>query len=106
MALNWNIEKCQKLEEVKQDWAVTETLIWLTMSVGMREITNANYKEFYARVHLVELLNGSFLYKEREPRYITLEDVKLRVGLRTNSSTKTRSQFNKTYLDRYYKETV
>jgi hypothetical protein len=106
MALNWNIEKCQNFEELKTDkeWPVTDILIWATMIVSIGTITEKNYKEFYARLHLVEKLSGSLTSVNGKENYITLEQVKRRIGLQTNVSTIPRSTFLKQKVGRYFKE--
>lgn len=105
MSLNWNITACTNFESLQseEEWTVTDTLIWATMIVGMREITEANAAEFYARLHIFESLNGSLVFSfdengERQPHFITPEDVMKRIGLRTNASTETFAAFTKRHL--------
>lgn len=76
---------------------VTESLIFKTMSVGIGEITEANAAEFYARVHLVEQIDGPSMFgmPEGRPDTITVEDVRQHIGLQTNATYKveTRSKW-------------
>lgn len=104
MALNWNLSKCADHEELMTDatWRITDIMIWATMFVGIPEITESNYKEFYARLSLIERLNGTFLNLNGSPRYITLEEVERRVGLSTNAGTITRAQFTKQKVGNYF----
>lgn len=104
MALNWNIAKVKEYEKVKTEaeWAVTNLLIWATMFVGFRSITKDNYKEFYKRLHLYELVNGAFLYKDRQPKYITEAQVERRIGLETNASTFSRTEFMRRTSKHYF----
>lgn len=103
MALNWNIEKCDNYKELTEGepWQITNALIWGTMAIGMREITAKNYKEFYQRVNLMEKLNGTWLSRHDtetqkvESLFITEDDVKRRIGLRTNAGTIPRQTFIK-----------
>jgi hypothetical protein len=106
MALNWNIEKCKDYKKLttKSEWTVTDTLIWSTMFVGIGTITKTNYKEFYARLHLVELMSGTFTTVDGKPHHLTLADVERRIGLTTNASTTPRSVFLKQKVGRYFKE--
>lgn len=106
MALNWNIEKVANYKELTEgsEWVTTDLLIWGTMFVGMHQITDKNYKEFYARYHLVELLSGAFSTVDGKPRFVTLEDVKRRIGLSTNAGTVPRTTFIKQKVGRYFKE--
>lgn len=106
MSLNWNLEKVKDFKEISEggEWRITDTLIWATMGVGINRITEENYVEFYARLHLQELLWGTYMMENGKSKYITLEDVKRRIGLSTNVSNLTRSQFNKLKLSHYYDE--
>jgi hypothetical protein len=97
MALHWNIEKCKDVEEIKkeEEWGITNSLIWATISVAMGSITESNWKEFLFRVKVLEKLSGPFMIKHGEgnvvPVYFTPEMVKKRIGLYTNVSTDTRA---------------
>lgn len=114
MALHWNIgdienweEVCQYVDnpEAPEDEQVTKlkpftnALIWATMGIGMREITEKNYKEFYSRLRYSDALDGNktlaWDFEKREQRDYTLEDVKRHIGLSTNASNLTRNQFIK-----------
>lgn len=108
MALYWNIEKCRDYKELAKDEnrALTDTLIWATMFVGISTITEDNAKEFYARLRLVELLSGTLVSQKGEPYHLTLEDVELRIGLATNAISLTRAQFLKSKVNRYFDEIV
>lgn len=75
---------------------VTEVLAMSTMACGMREITAKNADEFYARLTVVQRLQGGgWLIENGEPRYITRDEVKRHVGLRTNATAWTEAQFIK-----------
>lgn len=106
MSLNWNIEKVKNWKELSEGdaWQITQVLISVTMAVGIDEITEKNYKEFYARTNLLERLHGTWMIKDSQPLYFTLEDIERRIGLSTNVSPISRTQFNKRQLDRFYKE--
>ena len=93
MALNWNIEQCADWKQLTEDneWAVTNTLIWATMIIGIRKITTENYREFYLRLHASEIYDGQFLTNRG---FITLDEVKRRIGLATNASTLTSKDWN------------
>lgn len=108
MALSWNIEKCRDYKELTKDEnrTLTDTLIWATMFVGIPTITENNAKEFYARLRLMELLNGTFVSQKGKAYYLTLEDVERRVGLTTNAISLTRAQFLKSKVNRYFDEIV
>lgn len=57
---------------------VTETLIWSCLSVKLGEITEKNWREFYARLQTWNLVVC------HEPSSITPQDVKNHIGLKTN----------------------
>lgn len=92
---------------------ITETMIWATMAVGIGNLTEAEAPEFFARVSLYEKINGAFLKEARkgedgEPllddkgnpvawddRFITADDVRQHIGLKTNVSKETRAAWIK-----------
>lgn len=63
---------------------LTNALIWATMGVGIGEITEENALQFYSRVHLQEKLFGTNLNGSEGPYWITYEDVRSHIGLKTN----------------------
>jgi len=69
-----------------RQWEITNNLIWATMAVDMGSITEKNYEEFYRRLIIAGRVFGS-------PYRITLADVKRRIGLGCNVTTKTATQF-------------
>lgn len=81
--------------------SIPETIIFLTMSVGMRSITENNWERFYNRTHMLETVNGSFFYETKRgkhvPRYITKDDIQSMIGLQTNASELTTKQFMKRF---------
>lgn len=92
MALTWSIEKVADWETLADDeWErlVTEALVFASMAVGIGRITKDNAADFYARLRMVELVEGSYLRREGERYLITVADVRRRVGMTTNVSTAT-----------------
>lgn len=104
MALNWNIEKVKdwKLLTTETEASVTEALVWAALSIGIPDITAKNYNEFFARIHMVERLSGTYLKRDGQPYYITRMDVKRRIGLMTNCSRFGRTKFIKRQTDRHF----
>ncbi len=106
MSLNWNIAKVKEQktlcwigegEEVEMRKA-TEYLLFLTITLGMREITAKNYKKFYARLNMYERLLGSMRsysidQHESGDQFYTLAEVEAHIGLTTNASNLTDSAF-------------
>jgi hypothetical protein len=89
MALTTDIRKCNNWEELVTDenYPLTEKIYFLTMVTGLGEITDTNYGEFYSRVKVYAAINGD--------NSITLDNIKRRIGLVTNVSNCTTSQFLK-----------
>ena len=110
MAIKWDISKCKNWNELNKgvEWDITWGLICSDGS-GYSRITKNNYKKYYARLRLSEKLFGTMLYiidkNKKQVRYfITLEDVKRRIGLQTNSSDKTDAEFWKHIKKSVYKD--
>jgi len=97
VSLNWKLDKIENWKEVCLETradgkeylkAVTDDLIMLTSGgyiingVGISTITKKNWKDFYTRM---VLLHGDIK--------ISKEDVKAHIGLMTNGSTLTKSEF-------------
>lgn len=102
MALNWNIGRCENWNELTDDknWGVTNALIWTTMIIGLRDITADNADEFFARVDTVQKATGELCNVADEngvwnPYMITHADIVRRIGLGTNSTVMTKTQFFK-----------
>ena len=74
-----------------------QTLIFLTMNIGMNEITKKNYKKFYNRLHFLEsqLPSGAYLTYAGEPYPYTEDMIKELIGLKTNATNLTKSKFIK-----------
>jgi len=114
LSLDWSISDVRDWESLKptnreddtipteahQEGLKTEALLWLTMGVGIREITEENLDEFFSRVDMWEGVHGSYLKLGGESYRLTYEDVARRVGLSTNASSMTKSAFHKSLIER------
>ena len=111
MALNWNLSNCKDHKSLQTDdeWPITNALIWATMSVGIRDITEENIPEFYARLSVWEDIVGPMLWGKDEEtgelveRKFEVDDLRKRIGLHTNASSMTRAEWRKNlaaYFDR------
>lgn len=106
MALNWDIGNVKDYEEKreKDKGNVLDTLIWLTMAVGMNQITEKNYVKFFLRTQTSEIACGAMRSKivddKMEPVYVTLEDVKCWIGLHTNAGSLSPKQFEDKLVER------
>ena len=89
MALHTNISNCVNWEELNTDanYPMTERIYFVTLVTDLGEITESNFGEFYARVKVYEAITGD--------DYITLANIKRRIGLSTNVSNRTSAQFLK-----------
>lgn len=91
MSLNFDVSQVRDYQRVTTHptddtrWnPITEHLVYATMTVGIREITAKNYKTFYTRLRIADMVFGPVLYVNGELRSVTIEDVKMHIGLRTN----------------------
>lgn len=111
MALHWNISNCKnhKSLQTEDEWPITNALIWATMSVGIRDITEETIPEFYARLRVWENIVGPMLWGKDEEtgkleeRKVEVDDLRKRIGLHTNASSMTRAEWRKNlaaYFDR------
>ena len=117
MALEFNVTKIslpegntyinnEKGEDILN--GLTEVMIILTMFIGIREITEKNYKDFHKRVKEFEVAagmkgmlidnskngKGESEVKERKERMPTLEEVRWHIGLKTNSEEMTKRKWH------------
>lgn len=107
MSLDWKIDQIKDYKKVcwvkdgkdkegKQLFRLhpaTATLIWATMMIGIHEITEKNYKEFFTRISLEERINGGMRSNKDGAVCFTLKEIRQHIGLRTNASTYTTNQF-------------
>ena len=117
MSLDWNltkinnnIEVCWEKNEDGTDKLnpVTESLIWLTMGIGMGSITEENQSDFYCRVAMYEKLFGTMLSYWKDSKKvsvpITPEDIHNHIGLTTNVSKDTDASFRKRIVENFMRE--
>ena len=113
MALNWNLENVENYKELftegdEQGYSkmilIYERILFMTIQVGIRHISENNWQKFYNRVYLLERVDGAGYYstlklldgtEKMQPIYITEDDVKRMIGLRTNASEFSKTQFLK-----------
>jgi len=97
MALTWDLTEIKDSKKIcwvpsKQEkgkvelGAVTHTLIWASMLIGMNIITEKNSKEFHRRLIEFEVVHGAgMLIEDGEARQPTLKEVQSHAGLKTNA---------------------
>lgn len=101
MALTWDVTACEDSESLigEQEWPITNALVWATISCGMCLDDPKDFPEFYARLYVVEKLTGPMIADgDGKPYSITAEDVRKRIGLRTNVGHETRAQWLKRFV--------
>jgi len=86
---------------------VTEALVWyLGLSVGLHEITEENHEEVYRRVHVLESAIGPVVGETKDRRFegkrISLEQVRLHIGLETNGITMNKQKFKESVFKRLW----
>ena len=93
MAIHYDFTTC-----ATQDQNLREAGMWATFAVGINHITEKNADEFFKRTKMVERVSGAYRMKcgegnKIEGVFMTREEVSDLIGLRTNASSKTKTQF-------------
>jgi len=88
---------------------LTKSLIFVTMSLDIGEITEKNYVEFFQRLRLYEDLFGQIIRFGGDqwdgPERTSLDDVRRHIGLTTNVTTKPlKTWLNRIIIDNYFRE--
>jgi hypothetical protein len=79
---------------INRDERLDQIIPIQAMCVGITNITEDNWVEFFYRVHIWEHASGIFWRDENgDPVYTTPDDIHRYVGLKTNVSTRTKAQF-------------
>jgi hypothetical protein len=86
---------CAHPTDAKKLHPVTDSLIWRCLACDMSGISKGNVDEFFWRVRLLQRLDGANWHfgVDGTPVYITKQDIIDHIGLTTNVSQKTRTQF-------------
>ena len=122
MSLNWTIEQVRNWQEVRKNVVLNnavDSMIWMTMAIGINEITDENREEVYLRIKLMEGAKGlSYSYsKDQLRKYpdiakhvktatrmdgqfsaFSQEVINRLVGLKTNASIMSREKFLRSIL--------
>ena len=113
MSLNSDLSKVKDWKELNtpEEYPRTEVLIFYTMFTDIGwEITEENAPEFYARIKMMEKLDGTLLNGkdtetgEIKPVPITPANVKRIIGLKVNVAPMTRLQWVKKLTKRRMEE--
>lgn len=105
MSLDYNLTNIRSFEDLCYNKngmnPVTECLIYTTMSIGISKITKENYRKFYARMAALHGVSGKPLRRfnnetqTREHYAPSIYEVRDHIGLSTNASRKSDSEFMK-----------
>lgn len=90
-----------KNEEGTAKWHdVTNSLIWLSMGVGLGEITEKNVDEWCFRIALLEKLDGpTFQFNNGRKVSMTRKDIWDHIGMTTNVSDEKRPAWIKRVIE-------
>lgn len=112
MPLSYDFGKIDKkhwLDEENDEFTLlAQTMPMMAMAVGIGEITESNYRDFYNRVHLFETLFHSFRMKrddfsgEMKPLFLSLDEAQNFIGLNTNVGLESETKFRKRVIDMFY----
>ena len=74
---------------------ILDSLIWITMMIGIDAITEKNWTDFYTRMKLIGADRNLLRIDENGSPTIPIsaEDVRDHIGLMTNASTMTKAKF-------------
>jgi len=104
MALNFDVSNITDYQNIttspfdENKWhPITEYLVFGLMGIGINEIKVGNVDEVFRRVAIHQKLYGPALEYYQPPTsiYLTRQDIKNHIGLRTNVSNMTSAEFNK-----------
>lgn len=108
MSLDYNLSQIDQWETLVNEYGepckMTETIIWLTMTIGLERITKQNWHDFYTRVHIYEKVFGTFLRRDGKEKPIESSDIYRHIGLTTNSGNISYSAFLKRVYERAQRE--
>jgi hypothetical protein len=111
MAINWDVSKiADKYKDSVDEWAITQTLIYVGGAIGIGSITEKNVEQYAARLAFYQQLRGPLMQEWKdggkpEPRLITTEEVYRRIGLTTNWSTETDAAWRRRIVAEAFKDT-
>jgi hypothetical protein len=112
MALCWDVKNVKNRDEVcsvkdgdRTIWhPVTEGIGFYMLTLGIDHLEEKNVEEFFNRMTLADTTFGAPIMNTTEgPYYISKEELRQHIGMRSNASRLTKQQFHKNliqYLER------
>lgn len=79
---------------------LAQTMIFMSMFVDLGEITEKNVKQFYKRAFLFEHSCGALRQTDKGELFVTEEEVRSFIGLKTNVANKTEAQWQRAHAKR------
>ena len=92
---SWEWKEESDKTEITRIHPRTHVLILASMSIGMGEITEKSWQDFYTRIYAIEKVYGAFLNQDGKPCYFTADDIRSHNGLRINVAEESRASFEK-----------
>lgn len=86
----WTADK----SAVERVSTTAHAIILLSMQVGLGRITEANWREWYTRLAMIEKLYGPMRATSDGPVFFTPDEVRAHIGLRVNVADETKAKFN------------
>ena len=103
MSLDFDVSKIKDFANVttsafdingRPQWnPVTNALVWWTIPLGIYKITEDNVDAFWKRLQLWQAIVGPVLNYADGDIWLTQDDVVAHIGLSTNATSKTQTQF-------------
>jgi hypothetical protein len=107
MSLNWrfsNEEVYNALPKTQEEAAVTNILIWGSMSLMLGSIEEDNIEEWVFRSLVMDEIDSPIGHSSKGGKFVsfipTVEQLRARIGLCTNATEKTRAGFMKAIKER------
>lgn len=107
MPLNYDFTDIDSWEELHRDsnqLAMSSMLALNMTNIGMRNVSDSNWKEVFRRIHILEHATYPSLQTHStapyagdlyEPYYYKPQDINRRIGLKTNATVMSNDKFNR-----------
>lgn len=103
MSLNWRFTDEAGFNSMSdKDKELNDAYVWGCLAVDIPDITDKTADEWCKRYAMYTLLLGAMYEVDGKPYVPTVDEVRKRIGLTTNVTAKTRAQFIKKVMTRYF----